>query len=387
MEAVLANLKEWYQDRKEHLDLFDETVAARQDNPLYILGGLIWLSWMVVIVSGIVLMLWYVPTPTDAYRSIEHITLDIPFGWLVRGLHKYGGDMLITCITVRIYRMYFAGEYKKPGELTWMILFASLVLAMISGVTGYTLEWNQRAFWAAKVILTVPTYYDDIPGLGKLGLGHAIAYIFLGGPALGQGTLTRFYAIHFGISIVLAIVAEMFFYRTRRRHLHLSAFAIVLVLAFLAFVSFTNLPDLGQWANNNRTPLPVLSDWYFLALYQVVKYMPPLWAGVAPALLIGYGMLVPFLDRTKETLPTRRPFFFVVGVLALAYWIGFSALIMLNIAVISRDPPFIWGITVIVLLAAFLWELGYRRRSARRAAAGAGQTPAGRTAPRPAGAS
>jgi quinol-cytochrome oxidoreductase complex cytochrome b subunit len=386
VEAVLANLKEWFQDRKQHLDLFDETKTARQDNPLYILGSLVWLSWMVVIVSGVVLMLWYIPTTTGAYRSIEHITYDIPFGWLVRGLHKYGGDMLITCITLRIYRMYFAGEYKKPGELTWMILFASLVLAMISGVTGYTLEWNQRAFWAAKVILTVPTYYDEIPILGNLGLGHATAYIFLGGPALGQGTLTRFYAIHFGISIVLAIVAEMFFYRTRRRHLNLSAFAIVLVLCFLAFVSFTNLPDLGQWANNNRTPLPVLSDWYFLALYQVVKYMPPLWAGVAPALLIGYGMLVPFLDRTKETLPTQRPLFFVVGVLALVYWIGFSALIMLNIAVISRDPPFIWGITVLVMLAAFLWELSYRRRRARRAAAAAPGT-GGRPAARPAGAS
>jgi len=387
VEAVLANLKEWFQDRKQRLDLFDETQTARQDNPLYILGGLVWLSWMVVIVSGIVLMLWYVPTTTGAYRSIEHITYDIPFGWLVRGLHKYGGDMLITCITLRIYRMYFAGEYKKPGELTWMILFASLVLAMISGVTGYTLEWNQRAFWAAKVILTVPTYYDEIPIIGNLGLGHAIAYIFLGGPALGAGTLTRFYAIHFGISIVLAIVAETFFYRTRRRHLNVSAFVIVLVLSFLALVSFINLPDMGQWANNNRTPLPVLSDWYFLALYQVVKYMPPLWAGVAPALLIGYGMLVPFLDRTKETLPTQRPFFFVVGLLALVYWIGFSALIMLNVAVISRDPPFIWGITVVVLFLALLWELSWRRRQARDAAMRAAQGPGARPAPRPAGAS
>jgi len=110
--------------------------------------------------------------------------------------------------------------------------------------------------------------------------------------------------------------------------------------------------------------------------------MPPLWAGVAPALLIGYGMLVPFLDRTKETRATERPFFFVIGLLALAYWIGFSALILLNIAVISRDPPIIWGITVVVCLLAFVWEMGYRRRKAQRAAAQA----AARAAARPAGA-
>jgi quinol-cytochrome oxidoreductase complex cytochrome b subunit len=381
MDALLANLREWLQDRKAHLDLFDETKTARLDNPLYTLGGLVWLSWIIVIVSGILLMVWYIPTTTGAYRSIEHITYDIPFGWLVRGMHKYGADMLITVITLRIYRMYFAGEYKKPGELSWMILFAGLVLMMISGVTGYALIWNQRAFWAAKTILTVPTYYDEIPIIKQLGLGHAIAYIFLGGPALGQATLTRFLSIHFGISVVLVIGAEIFFYRTRRRRLNLSLFATALVVVFLAFVSFERITEMGRWANPNRTPLPILSDWYFLALYQVVKYMPPLWAGIAPALLIGYGMVVPFMDRTKETRPLERPFFFVVGVLALAYFIGFTLLILLNIAVISRDPPIIMAITFVVMVLAFVWEVVHRRRKARLAAA---TPPAARpTAPRP----
>ncbi len=373
---MLANLKEWLQDRKQHLDLFDETKTAQQGNPLYILGSLVWLSWMVVIVSGVILMLWYIPTTTGAYRSIEHITYDIPFGWLVRGMHKYAADMLIICITLRIYRMYFAGEYKKPGELSWMILFASLVLGMISGITGYLLIWNQRAFWAAKTVLTVPTYYDEIPLLGKTGLGHAITYIFLGGPAVGQATITRFYAIHFGISVVFVILAEVFFYRTRRRRLNLSPFVIVLVLAFLGWLSFERLTDMGRWANPNRTPLPILSDWYFLALYQLVKYMPPLWAGIAPALLIGYGMLVPFLDRTKETRPLERPLFFSVGMLALVYFIAFTALIMLNIAVISRDPPIIMVVTAVVMVSAFMWEISYRRRKARQA-----QTSPARPAP------
>jgi quinol-cytochrome oxidoreductase complex cytochrome b subunit len=384
VEAVLANLREWFQDRKQHLDLFDETKTDKQDNPLYVLGDLVWLSWMVVIVSGVILMLWYIPTTTGAYRSIEHITYDIPFGWLVRGMHKYGADMLITCITLRIYRMYFAGEYKKPGELSWMWLFASLVLGMISGITGYLLIWNQRAFWAAKVVLTVPTYYDEIPVLGNLGLGRATAFIFLGGPAVGQATITRFYAIHFGISVLFVILAEVFFYRTRRRRLSLSPFAIVLVLAFLAYVSFERLTDMGRWANPNRTPLPILSDWYFLALYQLVKYMPPLWAGIAPALLIGYGMLVPFMDRTKETRPFERPFFFMVGVLALTYFIGFTALIILNIAVISRDPPIILAVTVVLMVFAFIWEILYRRRKAARAAQAAQAAgPATRPAPPP----
>lgn len=384
MEAMLANLREWLHDRKQHLDLFDETKTAQQDNPLYIVGSLVWLSWIVVVVSGIILMVWYIPTTTGAYRSILHLTLDIPFGWLVRGMHKYGADMLVISITIRIYRMYFAGEYKKPGELSWMILFASLVLAMISGITGYALIWNQRAFWAAKTVLTVPTYYDGIPLIGQLGFGHAIAYIFLGGPALGQPTITRFYAIHYGISIVFLILAEVFFYRTRRRRLNVSYFVVALVLAFLTYASFDQLTAMGRWANPNRTPLPILSDWYFLALYQLVKYMPPLWAGIAPGLLIGYGMLVPFLDRTKETRAIDRPFFFVVGLYSLAMFIGFTTLIMLNIAVISRDPPIILAITIVVISLAFVWELIHRRRKAAMTSGGA---PPARPAGQPAAAS
>jgi quinol-cytochrome oxidoreductase complex cytochrome b subunit len=298
-------------------------------------------------------------------------------------MHKYGADMLITVITLRIYRMYFAGEYKKPGELSWMILFASLVLGMISGITGYLLIWNQRAFWAAKTVLTVPTYYDEIPLVKNTGLGHAIAYIFLGGPAVAQAAITRFYAIHLGISVLAVILAEVFFYRTRRRRLTLSLFTVALVIVFMTWLSFDRLTEMGRWANPNRTPLPILSDWYFLALYQLVKYMPPLWAGIAPALLIGYGMALPFLDRTKETRPLERPFFFVVGLLALAYFIGFTVLIMLNIAVISRDPPVIFAVTVVVLALAFIWEMAHRRRKAQRAAqqaparAAPGAAPAG----------
>jgi len=226
-------------------------------------------------------------------------------------------------------------------------------------------------------VLTVPTYYDEIPLLGNTGIGHAITFIFLGGPAVGQATITRFLAIHFGISVGFAILAEVFFYRTRRKRLNLSPFVIALVLVFLTILSFERLTEMGRWANPNRTPLPILSDWYFLALYQLVKYMPPLWAGIAPGLLIGYGMLLPFLDRTKETRPLERPFFFVVGVLALAYFLAFTALIMLNIPVISRDPPIIMAITAVVLFLAFIWELRHRRRKARQA-----PVPPARPAPR-----
>jgi quinol-cytochrome oxidoreductase complex cytochrome b subunit len=359
-------LRDWVRERREKLNLFDETLTARQDNPMFLLGPLLYYFWLITVVTGVVLMIWYEPTTTGAFSSIERIQHEVPLGWLIRGLHKYAADGLILTIILRIYRMYFLGEYKKPGELSWMLGFLGLVLAMISGITGYLLIWNQRAFWAAKTVLSVPVYFDEIPIIGPMGFGSMIAYVFLGGPAVGQATITRFYALHFGISLVLLILIEVFFQRTRRRRINMSLAPMVLFMVMLVVISYILPAESGRRADPTRTPLPILSDWYFLALYQYVKYTPPLWAGLGPGLLIGFGMLVPFLDRSRGRRALERPFFFVVGLMALIYFLVFTTLILFNIAVIERDPFLVMIVTVAVLFGALGWELRYRRR--RRAA-------------------
>jgi len=381
---------EWIRERKEHLDLFDETKTQAQGNPLYLLGPMLYYFYLITVVSGAILMLWYEPTTTAAYDSIQRISREIgrvtlggvviPLGSLVRGIHKYAADAVFVCFILRIYRMYFAGEYKRPGELSWMIFFLGLILTMISGVTGYLLIWNQRSFWAAKTILTVPVYLDQltafIPRIGQhLTFGSMIAYIFLGGPAIGQATITRFYSLHFGISIVLLILMEVYVYRTRRPRLRMSWFPLLLFFAMVVFTAWVLPAEMGRRADPNRTPLPILSDWYFLALYQYVKYTPPLWAGLGPGLLIGVGMLVPFLDRSRSRHPLDRPLFLVLGLLALFYFLAFTALIMWNIAQINREPPIVLLVTGVVMTLAFLWHLAVRRRQMRAAPAPAAPPP------------
>ena len=355
---------------------------ARQDNPLYLMGPMLYYFWLITVVTGVILMLWYEPTTTGAYTSIERIQNDIgrlaltflgrpvTLGGLTRGLHKYGADALITITFLRIYRMYFLAEYKKPGELSWMLAFLGLILGMVSGITGYLLIWNQRAFWAAKVVLTVPVYFDELPLIGPLKFGSMIAFLFLGGPAVGQATITRFYALHFGISLVLLILVEVFFQRTRRKRINMSLFPLALFLVMLVVISIILPAESGRRADPTKTPLPILSDWYFLALYQYVKYTPPLWAGLGPGLLIGFGLIVPFLDRSKGRRPLERPFFTVVGALAVLYFLAFTALILFNIAVIERDPFLIMNITLVVLALGLFWELRHRRQQRQAAAAG-----------------
>jgi hypothetical protein len=116
----------------------------------------------------------------------------------------------------------------------------------------------------------------------------------------------------------------------------MSWLSLLLFTGMLVATSYLLPAELGRRADPNRTPLPILSDWYFLALYQYVKYTPPLWAGLGPGLLIGFGMLVPFLDRSKGRRPLDRPFFLVVGCAWCTSWS--STLIMFNIAVIEREP-------------------------------------------------
>jgi quinol-cytochrome oxidoreductase complex cytochrome b subunit len=125
----------------DHIDLFDETEVERQKtNPLYLLGPMFYLFWVITMVSGVWLIIFYVPNTTWAFNSIHRIQHEVWLGWLFRGIHKYGADALIIAATIRVYRLYFTGEYKRK-PLTWGIAFMLLLFGMYSGLTGYLLIW------------------------------------------------------------------------------------------------------------------------------------------------------------------------------------------------------------------------------------------------------
>lgn len=346
-------------DRLDHFDLFDETKTEQaRGNPLYILGPMVYVFWLVVTVSGALLMIYYVPTTTDAFNSILHIQDTVFLGWFIRGLHKYAADALIIALALRLYRMYFNAEYKKPGELAWIVGILVLVMAMGSGITGYLLIWNQRAFWATKVVFGVaPTYIDFVPLLGELNLGKTISQVLLGGAAVGQATLTRFYSVHYGISLIGLALVEIYFYKTRLKRLNLRWRSLAVIMGLLLLVTFIFQPvEMGRRANPLQTPLPILSDWYFLGLYQQLKYMPPAPAILSQGAMPVLAMILPLLDRRRERRPGDRPFFTIVGVTALVTWIVFSILIIANVADINRDPPIITHVLLAALAIGILWE-------------------------------
>ncbi len=389
--AMANDAKTWVMDRIQKIDLFDETKVEQQaESPWYQLGGMYYLAWMVVLISGVILVALYLPTTGQAYNSINLLS-HTPLGSVLRGMHKYSGDAMIIAATLRVYRMWFAAEYKNKGELTFILAILLLVIAMYSGLTGYLLIWNQRAFWATKVFATFPTYLDITPAswawpwdfanykrswlipnaigavtklVGNLThQGFSTSQILMGGSSIGQATMTRFYSLHFAFSLILLVLSEIYFYQNRLKRLNLKRGAVVAMLVMLTFVAIIFPAESGSRSNPEVTPLPILSDWYFLALYQLLKYMDPYWATIwtlgIPFVTIG----LTFLDWGPEKSPWRRPIFTTIGIMAAIEFVVFSALIIANMANIETDPPYWYAHMILMITIGQFWHWGlYKQR-------------------------
>ena len=381
----------WVQERLAKIDVFDETkVDQQKDSPWYQLGSLYYLTWMVVLITGVILIAVYLPTTGQAYNSLNAIS-HVPLGSILRGMHKYSGDAMIIAATLRVYRMWFAAEYKNKGELTFILGILTLVIAMYSGLSGYLLIWNQRAFWATKVFATFPTYLDITPAnwswpwdfasyhrswfipnaigavtklIGNLThQGFSTSQILMGGSSIGQATMTRFYSLHFALSLILLVLSEIYFYQNRLKRINLGKGMVIAVLLMLTFTAIIFPAESGSRSNPEVTPLPILSDWYFLALYQLLKYMDPYWATIwtlgIPFVTIG----LTFLDFGPERDPWKRPIFTVIGIMAAIEFVIFSALIIANMANIETDPPYWFAHMIGCITLGQFWHWGmYRQR-------------------------
>ncbi|MCB0881940.1 MAG: cytochrome b N-terminal domain-containing protein [Thermoleophilia bacterium] len=139
-------------------------------------------------ITGIVLAMYYKPAPDAAYASIQHITHDVTWGWLVRGMHKWGATAMIVLVFLHMGRVFLFGSYKYPRELTWVTGAILLILTMFMGLTGYLLVWDEKAYWATVVAMNITA---SAPILGPF-----VADIMRAGSDMNPDTLSRFYSIH-----------------------------------------------------------------------------------------------------------------------------------------------------------------------------------------------
>ena len=325
-------------------------VPMHRYSALYFFGGMTLFFFIVQVVTGILLMLYYRPSPDNAFESVEFIMTTVSFGWLIRSIHSWSANLMIYFAFVHLVSVFFLKAYRPPREMTWISGALLLFLALGFGFSGYLLPWNELSFFATKV-------GTDIAGVIP-GVGEPIMRFLRGGDRVTGGTLSRFYGWHVAILPAVTTVlltahllfvqlqgmsvppgreseaqgrAPMrFFPQFLLRELFGWTLALALLAAFAALFPWS----LGQKADLFAPAPPgIRPEWYFMFMFETLKLVPGgefLGIGyeVIPILLFALGgvllVLVPFLDR-KVNKTGRSPIFTAVGWIAVAYMVGLTA--------------------------------------------------------------
>ena len=301
-------------------------------NWFFTLGGAALFLFLVQVLTGIFLALYFAATPNGAYASVTYIQEKVLFGKIIRGIHYWAAAFLMVVVPLHLLRVFFWSAYKKPRELTWVLGVFLLLLTAAFAFTGYLLPWDQKGYWATVV------------GTNMLGLlpvvGQFVVTIVRGGMELGALALTRFYAVH-----VLVLPALLIFFLGLHLYLiskHGSAgswderkndlsrgFAFYpkqaardLVVALLLFGALlvlawkvgAPLDEAADPTDDTYIPRP---DWYFLFLFQLLKYFPGrleiIGAIVIPGIFAALLLLWPALDKKPRQAPYRRPLAILFG--------------------------------------------------------------------------
>jgi quinol-cytochrome oxidoreductase complex cytochrome b subunit len=175
----------------------------------FCLGGVSFFLFLVLTVTGVYLMFFYVPSVTRAYQDILSIENSVAFGTFVRNMHRWGAHLMVLTVFLHMIRVFYHGAYKPPREFNWAIGVVLLFCTLWLSFTGYLLPWDQIAFWAITVGTQMATYAPL--------LSQESSFILLGGVEVGQGTLIRFYVMHvIAFPLIIAILMVVHFWRIRK---------------------------------------------------------------------------------------------------------------------------------------------------------------------------
>ena len=150
-----------------------------------------------LVVSGVWLMFFFVPSPGQAYTNIQTLQTEVPFGQYLRNVHRWSAHLMVLAVAMHMAKVFYRGAYKAPREFNWVIGVVLLVLTLLMSFTGYLLPWDQLAYWAVTVGTEMAAYVPIV--------GDRVQSLLMGGNTVGQATLLRFYVLHVAV-LPLAIV-------------------------------------------------------------------------------------------------------------------------------------------------------------------------------------
>ncbi|MDD1713385.1 MAG: cytochrome b N-terminal domain-containing protein, partial [Methanoregulaceae archaeon] len=306
-------------------------------------GSAALIVFLLQIATGIWQLFYYVPTLTQSYNSLNYMRTEIPFGWLVHGLHYWGANAMVVLVILHLSQVFIWGAYKRPHELQWVTGVFLFFLTMTMSLTGGALPWDKRSYWLVEVASSTA---GTIPLVGDLA-----KRLMLGGGVIGQLTISRFFILHAaifsGMLLTLGLVhlvalrkagnAGPWDERKRERKGPfwpdqvfkdgLVATAVIISLVGLSAYVPPPFAGMADPLDASYVPKP---EWNFLFFYQALKFFPGHLEVVATVGIPLGGfiilILVPFVDTGKERSPAKRP-------LAMACWaVAVSAFIALTVA-------------------------------------------------------
>src|SRR5271168_1927730 len=293
----------------------------------YIFGSGLLFIFISQVITGVFLALYYVPSADHAHTTVAYITKAVTAGSFLRSLHSYGASAMVVVLLLHLSQTYIYGAYKGHRELLWLsgcILF-TLILGM--AFTGYLLPWDQRAYFATAVGTNAAS---EIPWIGE-----SIKRLMRGGTEMGTLTISRFFVAHVFLipaCIFMLVASHIFLFRKagaagpvdedpiapkqkvelfypRQVLMDLSLTALLIIA--LGLLCFFVPVDLGPPANPADAQYVPRPEWYYLPIFQWLKY----WHGslsvvgvmVIPGVLVAAVIALPFLDRRAERRPWKRP--------------------------------------------------------------------------------
>jgi len=352
-----------------------KTVPMHRYSVFYYLGGMTLFFFLVQVMTGVLLMLYYRPSADEAFESIEMLVTTVPFGWLIRSLHAWSANLMVFFAFLHLISVFFMKSYRRPREITWMTGVALFFLVLGFGFSGYLLPWNQLSFFATKV-------GTDIAGVVPV-VGEWMLRFLRGGDRVGGSTLSRFYGWH--VAILPAITCVILFVhlilvqvqgmsvpavaeeeaKRRQPMKFLPHFALrdlsgwVFALGVLAALAALFPWELGEKADLFAPAYPdIKPEWYYVSMFQTLKLVPGgeifgVEYEAIPIMFFGLVglvlLLVPFLDRRGQR-EGRSPMWTAAGVVGLLFTVGMTCW-----GYASLLPLYIVLITVLLLaLLAFI---------------------------------
>jgi cytochrome b6 len=328
-----------------------KTVPVHRHTFWYYLGGMIVFLFFLQVATGILLLFYYRPSAEHAFESVQFLMAEVTFGWLIRSIHSWGANLMVFMVFVHLFSVLLLKAYRPPRELTWMSGVFLLMITLGLGFTGYLLPWNELAFFATRV-------GTEIPGVLPV-VGDFIRTFLRGGDDIGGATLTRFYALHVSVLPALAFMLIALHVLMVQRHgmsvppgvarsggaprtipffpnfLLRDLVGWLSALAILAAMAAFFPAHLGVKADPFApAPAGIKPEWYFMFMFQSLKYLPASILGIEGELvgIAGFGLaamvliFIPFLDRGPRSsrLLTWMAYGALAFILVLTY-LGYTA--------------------------------------------------------------